>query len=338
MSLVAASLWSEHWSGLDLTSGPGRVAVLAERAAGSALARILCGGVRPKRGTVTFGGADPARTPALRSQIAAVLEQEELPEGRTVAESVARVLAVRRQPRDAAAVLGAHGLERWAPRSPRALSNEERRAVALVMVLEMERPAFTVLFEPLEPATLLGLGLGGLVAALRRQAATGATVVSITASAQEARRLGEHVVVSSGGRVTRVLASNEAADFASGEQAVLVLRTTDPVAVVRALEPDAHRLSAEISGRDVRITTRNVHASARSVARAVIGSGTSLEGLFVETPHAEAVRAAAVEMVHGESKAAFDRAYRRAAGREEEARRAASEASMPAEPPLAGGA
>jgi ABC-2 type transport system ATP-binding protein len=172
----------------DLELGPGMHVVLGRPSDGSdVLVELAAGARRPRSGQVRVGGADPARSPALRRRIGSLLAREDLPPGNRVMDSLGLLVAARGGP-TAAAVLEAFGLAHWALRPTGTLSPDETRSVVLALALTTSDPLALVLFEPL--ADLPGVAAEPLLEGLRRAAAAGSCVLGVTSSPQDAAVLG----------------------------------------------------------------------------------------------------------------------------------------------------
>ena len=168
---------------VDLAIGAGeRTALVGPNGSGkSTLGRLLVGLLRPDRGHVRLGRADPARLRAagLARRAGYVFqdpEQQFL--ARTVGEEV--MLALDPREREAApALMEALGLplERFGERSPYRLSGGEKRRLSLASVL-VRRPDLLVLDEPTFGQDRRGYE--ALLTILRERVGEGAAVLAAT--------------------------------------------------------------------------------------------------------------------------------------------------------------
>ena len=129
-----------------------RVALVGPNGSGkSTLARLLVGLLRPDRGSVALGGADPARLPAADlARRAGYVFQE--PERQFLAQTVADEVGLGLTAAEAERVPALMArldlpLETFGPRSPYRLSGGEQRRLSLAAML-VRRPGVLVLDEP----------------------------------------------------------------------------------------------------------------------------------------------------------------------------------------------
>lgn len=182
---------------LEIAQGSFTVILGPNGAGKSVLMRIMHGLLAPTSGSVRWGSLD-ARP---RSQ--AMLFQRPVMLRRSVLANVAYGLHVNGVPtrvaRDhAATVLETVGLLHLAERPARLLSGGEQQRVALARAAALQ-PRILFLDEPtasLDPTAVRAIEKG--IADLH---AGGTTVVMITHHLGQARRLGEHIVFMSNGRI-----------------------------------------------------------------------------------------------------------------------------------------
>jgi ABC-2 type transport system ATP-binding protein len=198
-TLELSRLRASGLSGLDAVFGPGCWPLLGAPADGTAaLIEILGGWRAPRRGSVRLDGHDPRRSPALRRRIGVLAAEEELPDAPDVARAVARATALRGDRAAPEQVLGAAGLDGWAPRRLASLDPAERRAVALALALSVPAPALLGLHEPLG---VRHVDAAWTLERLRTAAQSGAVVVCTTSSREDARRVAPRVLVLASGRL-----------------------------------------------------------------------------------------------------------------------------------------
>jgi len=207
---------------LDLHAGT-VTALMGRNGAGkSTLLCLLAGLARPDRGTVRTAGTDPARLrPREVLRTVAMVPQDPghlLYAGTVGAECrSADVDAARADPRvtpgTTAGLLGSLAPGVPADRHPRDLSEGQRLAVALAVVLAASAPVL-LLDEPTRG--LDQAAKAWLVATLRRLAAAGTTVVLATHDVELAAEVADRVVVLADGAV---LVDGPVADVVTGSPA-----------------------------------------------------------------------------------------------------------------------
>ncbi|MDT9592916.1 ABC transporter ATP-binding protein [Nocardioides zeae] len=186
---------------VDLEVAPGEfVAIVGASGCGkSTLLRILAGFERHTSGTVEVGGA-PVRGPAPERGV--VFQDYGLFPWLTVAENVRFGLRQQRVPRSrarrrAAEMIEVVGLSRFADRFPGELSGGMQQRVAIARVLAGD-PALLLMDEPF--GALDALTRTTMQHELKRlRAESGATVLFVTHSIEEAVYLSDRVVVMAGG-------------------------------------------------------------------------------------------------------------------------------------------
>lgn len=181
------------------------VAVLGPSGCGkSTLLRAVAGLEQPSSGTITWDGADLARTPTHQRGFALMFQDGQLFGHLTVARNVAYALRIRRARNTAARVdelLALVGLDGYADRLPATLSGGERQRVALARSLAAD-PRLLLLDEP----------LSALDAGLRERLATdlrdilrtsGTTTLVVTHDQEEAFALADRLVVMRDGQIVQ---------------------------------------------------------------------------------------------------------------------------------------
>ena len=190
--------------GVDLDLAPGeRAALVGPNGSGkSTLARLLVGLLRPDRGLVRLGGADPARLRAadLARQAGYVFQD---PEQQFLTDRVIDELALGLRPaeRDLVPALAATldlPLEQFAERSPYTLSGGEQRRLSLACTL-VRRPRLLVLDEPTFGQDRSGYE--GLLAILRQRVEAGTCVIAATHDRRFVTDFARRVIVLERGRV-----------------------------------------------------------------------------------------------------------------------------------------
>ncbi len=187
---------------MDLAAGE-RVALAGPNGSGkSTLGRLLVGLLRPTQGGVRLDGADPARLPAPElARRAGYVFQD--PEQQFLADRVDAEVQLGLRPDERAVadeVMAGLGLplDRFAERSPYALSGGEQRRLSLACVL-VRRPALLVLDEPTFGQDRHGYE--GLLAILRERVAAGTCLVAATHDEHFIRDVAGRRIALDGGRV-----------------------------------------------------------------------------------------------------------------------------------------
>jgi len=218
---------------LDLAAGE-RVALAGPNGSGkSTLGRLLVGLLRPTRGRVRLGGADPARLPAPElARRAGYVFQD--PEQQFLADRVDDEVLLGLRPDEQTAVddvMAGLGLplERFADRSPYALSGGEKRRLSLACVL-VRRPALLVLDEPTFGQDRHGYE--GLLAILRERIAAGTCLVTATHDEAFVRDVAGRRIALDAGRVVadETLVFDSAADHGPAAQMVAARGGVGPAA------------------------------------------------------------------------------------------------------------
>lgn len=190
--------------GVDLDLAPGeRAALVGPNGSGkSTLARLLVGLLRPDRGLVRLGGADPARLRAadLARQAGYVFQD---PEQQFLTDRVIDELTLGLRPaeRDLVPALAATldlPLEQFAERSPYTLSGGEQRRLSLACTL-VRRPRLLVLDEPTFGQDRSGYE--GLLAILRQRVEAGTCVIAATHDRRFVSDFARRVIVLERGRI-----------------------------------------------------------------------------------------------------------------------------------------
>ena len=212
--------------GVDLDLAPGeRAALVGPNGSGkSTLARLLVGLLRPDRGLVRLGGADPARLRAadLARQAGYVFQD---PEQQFLTDRVIDELTLGLRPaeRDLVPALAATldlALEQFAERSPYTLSGGEQRRLSLACTL-VRRPRLLVLDEPTFGQDRSGYE--GLLAILRQRVEAGTCVLAATHDRRFVADFARRVIVLERGRIV-----------ADGPEATITLAPGPALAVASA--------------------------------------------------------------------------------------------------------
>ncbi len=263
----------EHF---NLTLAPGEVtALLGPNGAGkTTLVALMTGQLSPDQGRVLLMGADP-RLSQSRARLGVMLQEAGSPRGLTVAEQIDLFRGYYRKPRartECVALAGLQGLER---RRCSALSGGQQRRLQFALAI-CGRPDVLVLDEP-----TTGLDLEarrGLWAAVRDEAARGASVLLTTHYLEEAEALADRVIVLDHGRIIADgAASSIKAQAASG---VVRCRTRLSDAELAGL-PGVTTVTRE--GGRVALLTREPQATLRALlARDADLEDLSLTGASLE--------------------------------------------------------
>lgn len=334
MTLELSGVASGALQGATLSIPGGLTVVLGTPADGTAeLVPVLGGLLVPKRGNVSVGGADPSRSPATRARLGVVLQEEPQLFGRSVAQAVAAVLALRGEPGAPTELLASHGLSSLAAIAPEKLDPSTRRHLAFVLALAIRSPVGLVIHEPLA----LGphASREATLRALWERAETGVPVVVTTASPRDASELGGSVVVLDRGRFVRRPGTPLATELVPGANTTLLVRTPEARALGQALLSDPAVTSLEwldsgelrVRGPDAERLSLALLARAREVS-------ASLHAIETALPALEEVRAATAAIW----RAAYDSAFRTVSRqREEAAAPPPATAPAPQPTPSAGG-
>lgn len=231
----------EQLRSADLDLGPGRYVVLANEGAPLwNLIAVLGGREPPRHGRVLLDGAEPARTPAVRRQVAALFADEALPPAKTVLSSVARALSARGATGAPAELLADAGLSQLAEAAPRALGPHETRSVALALALAHEGAALFALHEPL--TTLIPAAF--VLRRLDEHTARGALVLTATTSPADATALGGQWLCVELGRLRSL--GDITPRLGNGPWQQVLVETSDAAALSQALRQSPHRLTTEL--------------------------------------------------------------------------------------------
>jgi ABC-2 type transport system ATP-binding protein len=266
----------EHF---NLTLAPGEVtALLGPNGAGkSTLVALMTGQLAPDQGRVLLMGADP-RLSQSRARLGVMLQEAGSPRGLTVAEQIDLFCGYYRKPRaraECVALAGLQGLER---RRCSALSGGQQRRLQFALAI-CGRPDVLVLDEP-----TTGLDIEarrGLWAAVRDEAARGASVLLTTHYLEEAEALADRVIVLDQGKIIADgAASSIKAQAASGVVRCRTRLTDEELAAL----PGVTSVSRE--GGRVALLTREPQATVRELLARDAGledlslAGASLEDAF----------------------------------------------------------
>lgn len=188
--------------GIDFALSPGEfVTVFGPNGAGkTTLLRMLCGAVKPTRGTVAVGGHDVAESDAVRRRIGLLSHQTFLYPGLSAAENLdfyARLYGLPRRRETVEAALLSVGLQDRRADRVRTFSRGMQQRLALARTL-LHGPAVVLLDEPytgLDPhaAAMLRAVLEGLKDGRR-------TVVLVTHNLSQGLEQADRVVVQVAGR------------------------------------------------------------------------------------------------------------------------------------------
>lgn len=237
--LRAAALGQLRSADLDLA--PGRYVVLANEGAPLwSLIAVLAGREPPRSGQVLLDGAQPARAPAVRRQVAALFADEVLPPAKNVLSSVSKALSARGTTTAPAQLLADAGLSQLADVAPRVLGPRETRSVALALALAHDGAALFALHEPL--TTLVPAAF--VLRRLDEHTARGALVLTATTSPADATALGGHWLCVELGRLRSL--GNATPRLGSGPWQQVLVEASDAAALSQALRQSPHRLTTEL--------------------------------------------------------------------------------------------
>ncbi len=263
---------------LDLELSPGEtVALLGPNGAGKSSALDLLLGLRtPDSGTVTLFGTTPQRA-IEQGRVGAMLQSGGLMEGVKVRELVklARDLHPRGHPLDQ--ILAAADLTAIADRKVDKLSGGQEQRVRFALATAGGSDLL-VLDEPTTGMDVTARQT--FWAAMRRQANEGRTVLFATHYLEEADAIADRVILLHRGRV---LADGTAAEIKSRAGARRVTFDLDEPAGPGALDGLPALLSLEVSGRTVRIRSRDADATVHALyARGLYPRHLEVSGLGLE--------------------------------------------------------
>lgn len=273
------------------TFEPGRWVVLgSDPVALARLVELVAGARSPTRGAVLLDDRRLDDQPVRRKRVAALLDDEVLPDARDVATALGFALSARGEQRAPAELLSRFELADLGSRKPFGLTPAERRAIALALALSHERADVLALYEPFAAGTRLGESR--VLRALDEAEARGAIVIACVRELDDARRLGGSVLVldqsglmslpstafAPGGVLVDLRAKSERA-----RELVAVLAADPAVSGVRfddAREPGL----LELSGSDA-------EALALALTRHAVERGITLSEIRFGTPPLEALLA-----------------------------------------------
>lgn len=258
-----------------------------------ALARFveLIAGVRsPRRGVVSLDDKRLDDEPLRRQRVAALLEEEALPEARDVTRALGVALRARDDSRSASELLHQFELAELAGRRPAELSAAERRTLALVLALSHEKAAVLVLYEPF--AASAQLGEGRVTRALEQAEQRGAVVLACVHDLDDARKLGGTPLVLDhnglvplpdaavpGGVLVDIRARSE------GARELAASLAADPAVSGVRFDEGREPGVLELSGTDA-------EALAVALSRHAVERGVTLSEIRVAAPPLEALLAA----------------------------------------------
>ncbi|MER7177710.1 ABC transporter ATP-binding protein [Streptomyces mesophilus] len=279
--------------GLSLALHPGEtVALLGPNGAGKSTTLDLLLGLRtPDRGSVEVFGTTP-REAIVAGRVGAMLQSGGLMEEVTVRELVELACALHPRPHPVDRVLARAGLTRIAGRKVDKLSGgqEQRVRFALATAGDSE---LIVLDEPTTGMDVTSRQ--AFWATMREQAAEGRTVLFATHYLEEADAIADRVLVLHRGRL---LADGTAAEIKARAGARKVSFDLDEAVDESLLAALPAVNSLEISGRTVRLTSRDADATVHALyglglyPRNVEVAGLGLEQAFVALTQAEEAKAA----------------------------------------------
>lgn len=280
---------------VDLQLSPGPYVVLSNEAESlEALVALAAGRDAPHAGRVLLDGAAPAVTPAARRRIAALFEDEALPPGRTVQESVARALAARGEvAARAGRVLEDAGLARLAQQAPRSLAARELRSVALALALAHETATLLALHEPL--TTLIAKA--HVLALLEGHTARGAIVLATTTSSADANLLGGSWLCVELGR----LHATATPRLGRGPWQQVLVEAADTRALSLLLHDSTLGLTTELSGPGalLKVSGPSLDDTVREIVTLARTHGIELTRIEPALPPVEALMAARAGLARG---------------------------------------
>jgi ABC-2 type transport system ATP-binding protein len=293
---------------LDFWLGAGLHALVGTPSDGTLAIAKLLGGIEPSSsGQVIVAGRDPGRDPPLRARIGVTLDNPLLPATGRVGDLLAEVDRLRGS-REAAASLERLGLGQWAGRQLTGLSRRELRALDLAVAVSTPNPIAVILTEP--GADIAPIDRASLREALASAVESGACVLILTASMNDAVELADTVHVLERGTIARWVPVGDTSALVPGRGVELRVEVDLPRLLVSALADDpavigidwdqhGHRSVLSIRGDDL-------DQVALAVARAATSAGANVTSIAPIAPGLDEVRAAA----SGLALAAYHAAYR----------------------------
>jgi ABC-type cobalamin/Fe3+-siderophores transport system ATPase subunit len=265
----------------------------------SALLGVVAGAVRARAGRVSVGGQAPELARAL---VAYVPLDAVLPDALRVDEVCDLAAEVRPgEPRKPAGErLAPLGLEAMARRRVSSLSPAEARAVSLAIALSLANAKVLLVEEPL--AWLEPSAPPRVIEALRARASEGAAVIVTTASVRDATRLGDELMLMTGGALA-ALPPGLAHAGPAGARLRVVVAGAEHAPLVGALAAEAGvdaidtRSYAAGSGGTraataIAVAGPDLLALARAVNRAIATTRTPVEAIESAVMPLDALRAA----------------------------------------------
>ncbi len=241
---------AEVLRGVDLEVARGRlVGLVGLNGAGKTTTlRVALGMLRADAGAVSVLGVEVDALRRVSGRVGAAMHGAGLEPGLTARQNLRTHAllhpAARRRDADADGLLERLGLARLADRRVGALSQGERRRVALARALLLE-PDLVVLDEPL---THLDPGaVAQVLAVLRDRVAAGAAVLLSSHQLEHVERVADALVMLHRGRVVR---AGETASLLAGTRAVQLLRATPPERARAAVERLEEVETVEPAGDD----------------------------------------------------------------------------------------
>lgn len=281
----------------------GRHVVLgSERDGTGNLVQLAAGLARPNAGRVTLDGRSPFASAELRRGIAAACANDQLPDARSVADSLGLALRAQGDTRSALSVLDAAGLTRLAGRRSSEIAAREAGGLALALALSHPKPTLVALHEPL---ALLGILSEEFVLQSLARCADAAAIVLCTASRlEDAARLGG--ALSALDRGTWLESARARPPLS---QVTLRVQTPEPRRLAARLS-EAPELSAVewAGGQELLVRGAELEAISRCVVANARAEAIRISALRCDPPPLEALVAARA----GLAQAASERAHREA--------------------------
>jgi ABC-2 type transport system ATP-binding protein len=293
----------------DLALGPGLHAIVGTEEDGLlAVAPLVAGILRPRRGKVRVAKLDPYGDPQLRARIGATFSTPSLPARHLVVE----LLAARRgsipegDPRHE--LFGAIDVERTA----------DDRVLELLIALTTPDAVALALTEPFAVAPFTAHG--ALARSLALFEESGATVLVLTRSSADAWKAGGRARWLVRGRLVDLQGAEGMGGVLPGRGVELRVEAEPARALLAALAGDPAFSSLDFestpAGDAVRVRGTDLGVAALAIARAAVSVGARVRSIVPIAPSFDELKASAsgnaLGAYHGAYRAAYDAAYRAA--------------------------
>jgi energy-coupling factor transporter ATP-binding protein EcfA2 len=264
----------------------------------------LCNGsARPSRGTVRIDGLDPYRSPSLRRSLGTVIGDEQFEE-KTVMQAVVTRLALHGSNAQARETFRRFDLEHVLDRRTSSLAADERRLVALLIALSIDKPRALLLHEPAVSGSRMNADR--LLEELGARAKH-SIILCTTASPRLAALLSPEALLLEDGRLKRATQAPTRPAFAPGSPPRVRIECEHAARLAQALSTSSAVSGLEFSGRDAQLIVEGteVEALCLAVLRSSVELGVVISGLTQVLPEAIEIRATHAAL----ARTAYERTY-----------------------------